>query len=321
MTAALPPLTVLLASPRGFCAGVERAIRAVEDALTETGRPVYVRHEIVHNGQVVAELKAKGAVFVEDLAEVPDGAVAIFSAHGVPRAVEREAARRALDVADATCPLVRRVHVEARRHAEAGRALIVVGHPGHVEVEGTVGQVDGEVHIVATVEEARAVAVSDAESVAYVTQTTLSLDDTREIIAVLKARFPGIRGPDTKTICYATQNRQAAVQALAARADCIIVCGARNSSNTLRLIEVAEKAGRPALLVTGPSDLTPAFVAGADLVGVTAGASAPEEMVRHVLCQLARWRTVALEEIRVTQESTRFAPVDLGALRERARAS
>jgi 4-hydroxy-3-methylbut-2-enyl diphosphate reductase len=174
---------------------------------------------------------------------------------------------------------------------------------------------------VATVEEARAVAVSDAESVAYVTQTTLSLDDTREIIAVLKARFPGIRGPDTKTICYATQNRQAAVQALAARADCIIVCGARNSSNTLRLIEVAEKAGRPALLVTGPSDLTPAFISGAGIVGVTAGASAPEEMVRHVLRQLARWRTVALEEIRVTQESTRFAPVDLGALRERARAS
>ena len=321
MTAALRPLTVLLAAPRGFCAGVERAIRAVEEALHETGGPVYVRHEIVHNGRVVAELKAKGAIFVEDLAEVPDGAPAIFSAHGVARAVEREAGRRALPVADATCPLVRRVHLEARRHAQAGRALIVVGHRGHVEVEGTIGQVDGDVHVVASVEEAQALSVADPQALAYVTQTTLSLDDTRDIIAALKQRFPGIRGPDTKTICYATQNRQAAVQALAARAERIIVCGARNSSNTLRLIEVAEKAGRPARLVTGPDDLTPDFISGAQVIGLTAGASAPEGMVREALRQLAGWRSVALEEVRVAQESTRFAPVDVGSLRDRPRAA
>ena len=310
----LPALTVLLASPRGFCAGVERAIRAVEDALAATSRPVYVRHEIVHNGQVVDGLKGEGAAFVEDLSEIPDGAVAVFSAHGVSRAVEREAARRGLDVVDATCPLVRRVHAEARRNARSGREVIVIGHRGHVEVEGIAGQVEGRLQIVGTVAEARAIAVADPDSLAYVTQTTLSVEDTREIIAALKSRFPAIRGPDTKTICYATQNRQAAVRALAERAERIVVCGAPNSSNTLRLCEVAENAGRPALLMTRVEDLTSAFLDGAKIIGLTAGASAPETMVQDALSELARWRTVTIEEVRVGDENVRFAPVDLSAL-------
>jgi 4-hydroxy-3-methylbut-2-en-1-yl diphosphate reductase len=314
---ARPALTVLLASPRGFCAGVERAIAAVEGALAGSRRPVYVRHEIVHNGQVVDDLKAKGAVFVDELSDIPDGSAAIFSAHGVPREVEREAARRGLAVIDATCPLVRRVHVEARRHAQAGRTVILIGHRGHVEVEGTIGQVDGPVHVVATAAEADTVAVEDAGRVAYVTQTTLSVDDTREIIACLRRRFPAIVGPDTRTICYATQNRQTAVRAMAARADRIIVCGAANSSNTTRLREVAEAAGRPALLMTQAGDLTASFVEGAGTVGLTAGASAPEAMVRQALAQLALWRTVTVEEVQVVRETTRFSPVDLSALAPR----
>jgi 4-hydroxy-3-methylbut-2-enyl diphosphate reductase len=314
MNQALLPLSVLLASPRGFCAGVERAIRAVEDALRSTHRPVFVRHEIVHNGHVVDALKEQGATFVDELSAIPDGSVAIFSAHGVPRSVEREAARRDLTVVDATCPLVRRVHMEARRHAQSGREVIVIGHPGHVEVEGTIGRIDGPFHIVGTIEEARTVAVADPARVAYVTQTTLSVDDTREIIAVLTARFPAIQGPDVKTICYATQNRQAAVRALAARTERIIVCGARNSSNTNRLREVAEQEGRPALLVERPDDLGPDFLQGVRSLGITAGASAPEQMVKDVLNRLARWRTLSVEELRVTEETTRFAPVDLAAL-------
>ncbi len=310
----VPPLRVLLASPRGFCAGVERAILAVEDALGSTSKPVYIRHEIVHNGQVVENLRAQGAVFVEELSEIPDGSVAIFSAHGVPRSVEREAARRDLTIIDSTCPLVRRVHVEARRHAQAGREVIVIGHPGHAEVEGTVGQIGGPVHVVGSVIEAHVVSVADEERVAYVTQTTLSVDDTRGIIAVLKTRFPAIQGPDTKTICYATQNRQSAVRAVAARAERIIVCGARNSSNTNRLCEVAAQDGRPALLVEHFSDLTPCFIHGVQTVGVTAGASAPEQMVIDVLARLALWRSLTVEEVRVTEETTRFAPVDLSTL-------
>ncbi len=309
-----PSLTVLLAAPRGFCAGVERAIRAVEDALRETDKPVYVRHEIVHNGRVVEELKQQGAVFVEDISEIPDGAVAIFSAHGVPRAVEREAASRNLAVLDATCPLVRRVHLEGQRQAKAGREVIVIGHRGHVEVEGTIGQIDGIVHVIESVEDARTIAVSDPERIAYVTQTTLSVDDTREIIAVLKARFPAIQGPDTKTICYATQNRQMAVRVIAQRAERIIVCGARNSSNTNRLCEVAESEGRPALLMQDPRDLTLSFIDGAAVIGITAGASAPEELVQEALALLAQWRRITVEEVRVTHEGTQFAPVDLSRL-------
>lgn len=308
------PLTVLLAAPRGFCAGVERAIAAVEDALRETGRPVYVRHEIVHNGKVVADLKRKGAVFVDDVSEIPDEAVAIFSAHGVSRAVEREAAERGLAVLDATCPLVRRVHLEGRRHARAGRDVIVIGHRGHVEVEGTTGQIDGTVHVVESVEEAERLVVSDPERVAYVTQTTLSVDDTREIIAALKRRFPSIQGPDTRTICYATQNRQMAVRVIARRAERFIVCGARNSSNTNRLCEVAEREGRPALLMQDAEDLTLSFIDGVAVIGLTAGASAPEDLVQEALSRLAQWRRLSVEEVRVTHEGTQFAPVDLSRL-------
>jgi 4-hydroxy-3-methylbut-2-enyl diphosphate reductase len=309
-----PPLTVLIAAPRGFCAGVERAIRAVEDALRETDRPVYVRHEIVHNGRVVEELKQQGAIFVDDISDIPDGAVAIFSAHGVSCAVEREAAERGLAVLDATCPLVRRVHIEGQRHAKAGREVIVIGHRGHVEVEGTTGQIHGIVHVIESVEEAQAVAVSDPERIAYVTQTTLSVDDTREIIAALKARFPAIQGPDTKTICYATQNRQMAVRVIAQRAERIIVCGARNSSNTNRLCEVAESEGRPALLMQELRDLTLSFIDGVAVIGLTAGASAPEELVQEALACLAQWRRITVEEVRVTHEGTQFAPVDLSRL-------
>jgi 4-hydroxy-3-methylbut-2-enyl diphosphate reductase len=309
-----PPLTVLLAAPRGFCAGVERAIRAVEDALSQTGKPVYVRHEIVHNGRVVEELKRKGAIFVEDISQIPDGAVAIFSAHGVPKAVEREAAGRQLSVLDATCPLVRRVHIEGQRHARAGREVIVIGHRGHVEVEGTIGQISGKVHVIESVEEARAIAVSDPARIAYVTQTTLSVDDTREIIAALKTRFPDIQGPDTKTICYATQNRQMAVRVIAQRAERVIVCGAHNSSNTNRLCEVAESEGRPALLMQDPKDLTLSFIDGIAVIGITAGASAPEELVQEALARLAQWRRITVEEVRVTHEGTQFAPVDLSRL-------
>jgi 4-hydroxy-3-methylbut-2-enyl diphosphate reductase len=293
---------------------VERAIRAVEDALERTDRPVYVRHEIVHNGRVVDDLKRKGAIFVENIAEIPDGAVAVFSAHGVSRAVEHEAAGRKLPVLDATCPLVRRVHLEGQRHARSGHEVIVIGHRGHVEVEGTIGQIDGVVHIVESVAQARSVAVSQPERVAYVTQTTLSVDDTREIIAALKERFPSIRGPDVKTICYATQNRQMAVRVIAKRADRIIVCGARNSSNTNRLCEVAANEGRRALLMQDPRDLTLSFVEGAAVIGLAGGASAPEELVQEALAQLAQWRQLTVEEVRVTQEDAQFAPVDLSRL-------
>ena len=309
-----PPLTILLASPRGFCAGVERAIQAVEDALRHTDKPVYVRHEIVHNGRVVDDLRRQGAVFVDEVSEIPDGAVAIFSAHGVSRAVEREAAERGLSVLDATCPLVRRVHLEGQRHARAGREVIVIGHRGHVEIEGTTGQIDGVVHVIENVAEALTVPVGDPERIAYITQTTLSVDDTREIIAALKRRFPAIQGPDTKTICYATQNRQMAVRVIAQRADRIIVCGARNSSNTNRLREVAATEGRPALLLQDPKDLTLSFIDGAAVIGLTAGASAPEELVQEALARLAQWRHLTVEEVRVTHEGAQFAPVDLSRL-------
>ena len=309
-----PPLTILLASRRGFCAGVERAIQAVEDALRHTDKPVYVRHEIVHNGRVVDDLRRQGAVFVDEVSEIPDGAVAIFSAHGVSRAVEREAADRGLSVLDATCPLVRRVHLEGQRHARAGREVIVIGHRGHVEIEGTTGQIDGVVHVIENVAEALTVPVGDPERIAYITQTTLSVDDTREIIAALKRRFPAIQGPDTKTICYATQNRQMAVRVIAQRADRIIVCGARNSSNTNRLREVAATEGRPALLLQDPRDLTLSFIDGAAVIGLTAGASAPEELVQEALARLAQWRHLTVEEVRVTHEGAQFAPVDLSRL-------
>jgi 4-hydroxy-3-methylbut-2-enyl diphosphate reductase len=232
----------------------------------------------------------------------------------VSRAVEREAADRGLSVLDATCPLVRRVHLEGQRHARAGREVIVIGHRGHVEIEGTTGQIDGVVHVIQSVAEALTVPVGDPERIAYITQTTLSVDDTREIIAALKRRFPAIQGPDTKTICYATQNRQMAVRVIAQRADRIIVCGARNSSNTNRLREVAATEGRPALLLQDPKDLTLSFIDGAAVIGLTAGASAPEELVQEALARLAQWRHLTVEEVRVTHEGAQFAPVDLSRL-------
>jgi 4-hydroxy-3-methylbut-2-enyl diphosphate reductase len=273
-----------------------------------------VRHEIVHNARVVEDLKRKGAVFVDNVAKIPDGAVAIFSAHGVSRAVEQEAKNRNLAVLDATCPLVRRVHLEGQRHAKAGREVIVIGHRDHVEVEGTTGRIDAVVHVIESVEEALALTVGDPERIAYITQTTLSVDDTREIIAALKTRFPAIQGPDLKTICYATQNRQLAVRVIARRAERIIVCGASNSSNTNRLCEVAESEGRPALLMQSPNDLTLSFIDGAAVIGITAGASAPEELVQEALALLAQWRRLTVEEVRTTHEGTQFTPVDLSRL-------
>jgi 4-hydroxy-3-methylbut-2-en-1-yl diphosphate reductase len=306
-------LTVLLANPRGFCAGVERAVAAVEDLREATERTIHVRHEIIHNRRIVDGLAAKGVRFVDELDEIPDGGIAVFSAHGVSRAVEDEARRRGLDVVDATCPLVRRVHVEGRRHAQAGRQVVVIGHEDHVEVQGILGQIGGATHVVSTPGDVAGLRVSDETSLAYVTQTTLSVDDTREVIAALKARFPQIVGPDIKTICYATQNRQAAVRAIAQRAERSIVCGARNSSNTNRLRELATFLGRPALLVEEASEIPEDFAEGCEVIGVTAGASAPEVLVRETLDRLSRWRALEVEEVSVAEETTHFAPVPLDA--------
>ena len=277
---------VLLAQPRGFCAGVTRAIEIVERALDLHGAPVYVFHEIVHNGHVVEGLRQRGAVFVDQLQDVPPGAVTVFSAHGVSRAVVAQASARSLDVIDATCPLVTKVHLQAQRYARAGMSIVVIGHPGHEEVEGTMGSVDMPVYLVSTAQDVAALPLASDAPLAYVTQTTLSLDDTRDVIAALQARFPAIVGPQVDDICYATQNRQNAVRALAEQVDLVIVVGARNSSNSARLREVAAQCGTPAHLVQDAGELDPLWLADVRQVGITAGASTPEVLVAAVAQRL-----------------------------------
>jgi len=292
-------MEILLANPRGFCAGVDRAIDIVERALARFGAPLYVRHEVVHNRFVVEDLKAKGAVFVDELEEVPDGATVVFSAHGVSQAVREEAARRGLTVFDATCPLVTKVHMEVVRHLRAGDEVVLIGHAGHPEVEGTLGQAKpGQViHLVETPADVARLRVRDPERLAYVTQTTLSMDDTREVIAALQARFPTIAGPKKDDICYATQNRQEAVKRLARACDRVLVVGSVNSSNSNRLREVSERMGTPARLIDGASQIDPAWLAGARKVGVTAGASAPEILVREVVDRLRALGATAVSEL------------------------
>ena len=304
---AKPPLTVLIAAPRGFCAGVDRAIEIVERALERYGAPVYVRHEIVHNRYVVDGLKAKGAVFVEELDEVPDGVPVVFSAHGVPKAVPAEATRRGLGFLDATCPLVSKVHRQAERQVEAGRHIVFVGHRGHPEAIGTYGQVpDGQMTVIETVDEVAALDFPVGTPLAYLTQTTLSVDDTAEIIAVLNARFPQIVGPKAEDICYATSNRQTAVKRVAADSDLVLVIGAPNSSNSLRLVEVAERLGVPARLIQRASDIVPEWLEEVGTLGLTAGASAPEALVREVLDRLGEWRAVEEHTLVTAEEKMIF---------------
>ena len=306
---ARPPLTVLLAAPRGFCAGVDRAIQIVELALRKYGPPVYVRHEIVHNRFVVESLRQKGAIFVEELDEIPEtDAPVIFSAHGVPKAVPAAARMRNMFFLDATCPLVSKVHVEAERHHADGLEIVLIGHAGHPEVIGTMGQLpDGTVRLVETAADARRLAPRDPARLAWITQTTLSVDDTAEIVAVLKERFPAIVGPHKEDICYATTNRQAAVKAIAPRADCVLVVGAPNSSNSLRLVEVAERAGcARSMLVQRASDLPWDRLDGVRTLGITAGASAPEVLVDEIIAALGKRFEVTLEQVRTAEERIAF---------------
>jgi 4-hydroxy-3-methylbut-2-enyl diphosphate reductase len=306
-------MEVLLAQPRGFCAGVDRAIEIVERALAIHGAPVYVRHEIVHNRYVVEELRAKGAVFVDELDEVPAGGIVIFSAHGVPKAVQSDAAARGLHVFDATCPLVTKVHVEVARMRAAGREIVMVGHEGHPEVEGTMGQADGGMYLVETVSDVERLQVRDPDALAYVTQTTLSLDDAAEVIAALKRRFPAIAEPKKADICYATQNRQDAVKFMAPQVDVVIVVGSVNSSNSNRLREVAERFGVPAHLVDGADNIDPSWVRGRQRIGVTAGASAPEVLVDAVVSRLRALGAGSVRPLTGVQENVVFPlPKGLG---------
>lgn len=303
----LMPLKLLIAAPRGFCAGVDRAIRIVELALEKHGAPVFVRHEIVHNKFVVDSLRDKGAVFVEELDEVPDGAPVVFSAHGVPKAVPAAAEARGLDYLDATCPLVSKVHRQAERLVEQGRHILFVGHRGHPEVIGTFGQVpEGQMTLVETVADAEAVELAHPDNLAFLTQTTLSVDDTAEIISVLKRRFPSIQGPRGEDICYATSNRQAAVKAIAAACDLVLVIGAPNSSNSVRLVEVAEREGTPARMIQRASEIDFAWLQGVCTLGITAGASAPELLVREVVDTLAQRFDVSEEQVETATERMVF---------------
>ena len=306
-TAGQLPLKLLVAAPHGFCAGVDRAIAIVDLALERYGSPVYVRHEIVHNRYVVDGLKAKGAIFVEELSEVPDGATVIFSAHGVPKLVPATATARGLEWLDATCPLVSKVHRQAERQIEAGRHILFVGHKGHPEVIGTFGQVpEGTMTLVETLEDVAALDFAADEPLAFLTQTTLSVDDTADVVAALHRRFPGIAGPKADDICYATSNRQAAVKAIAAECQLVLVIGAPNSSNSRRLVEVAERCGTSARLIQRAAEIDPAWLEGVSVLGLTAGASAPESLVREVAARLGELRKVQEEVVTAAEEKLVF---------------
>lgn len=299
-------LTVILAQPRGFCAGVERAIDIVERALQLYGPPVYVRHEIVHNKWVVDDLRAKGVIFVNEVDEIPDGAITIFSAHGISEKVEHSARLRELPIIDATCPLVTKVHKEAQRYEAEGREIILIGHEGHPEVEGTSGRVKHGVYLISTIEDVARLEVTNPEKLAYVTQTTLSVDDTKEIIEALTQRFPAIAGPNLRDICYATQNRQNAVRELAQAVNVLLVIGSPNSSNSNRLRDLGEEMGVPSYLISGAQDIQPGWFEGANAVGITAGASAPEHLVQEVVNHLATLRQTHVRSLGDVVENTRF---------------
>jgi 4-hydroxy-3-methylbut-2-en-1-yl diphosphate reductase len=299
-------LTVLLAAPRSFCAGVERAIAVVEQLLDQRGGPIYVRKQIVHNLHVVADLQARGAVFVDELDAVPDGATVVFSAHGVSPMVRTEAADRGLEVIDATCPLVTKVHVEARRFATRGDTVILIGHAGHEEVEGTLGEAPGRTILVQSASEVAELEVADPGRVSYLTQTTLAVDDTVEIIKALRARFPALRGPGSNDICYATTNRQDALSAIAAESDLVLVVGSANSSNSVRLVELARRHGTPSYLIDDAGDIRPEWLDGVGVVGLTAGASAPPRLVDAVITALAQLAPITVVERETTRETVHF---------------
>jgi 4-hydroxy-3-methylbut-2-en-1-yl diphosphate reductase len=299
-------IRVVLAQPRGFCAGVERAIEIVERAIEKYGPPIYVRHEIVHNRHVVERLRAKGACFVDEIDEIPPGAVTIFSAHGVASAIETRAGERGLPVIDATCPLVSKVHIEGQRYANQGREIILIGHAGHPEIEGTMGRITGKVHLISRPEEVERLRVGNPDKLAFITQTTLSVDDTRAVIEALKARFPSIVGPDTKDICYATQNRQRATLELAKIVDVVLVVGAPNSSNSNRLREIAAEFGVPSYLIEDANALDPAWLKGISAVGITAGASAPDELVEQLVERLGQMDEIEIERLSGVTENVRF---------------
>ena len=299
-------IRVVLAQPRGFCAGVERAIEIVERAIEKYGPPIYVRHEIVHNRHVVERLRAKGARFVDEIDEIPPGAVTIFSAHGVASAIETRAGERGLPVIDATCPLVSKVHIEGQRYANQGREIILIGHAGHPEIEGTMGRITGKVHLISRPEEVAKLCVTNPKKLAFITQTTLSVDDTRAVIEALKARFPSIVGPDTKDICYATQNRQRATLELAKIVDVVLVVGAPNSSNSNRLREIAAEFGVPSYLIEDANALNPAWLDGVSAVGITAGASAPDELVEELVERLGEMDEIEIQRLPGVTENVRF---------------
>jgi len=302
-----PSIKLLIAAPRGFCAGVDRAIEIVERALTRYGSPVYVRHEIVHNKYVVEDLKAKGAIFVEELDEVPNDAPVVFSAHGVPKSVPAEAERRKLLYVDATCPLVSKVHRQAERQIEKGRHIIFIGHAGHPEVIGTMGQVKpGEMTLVETVEDVQKLDFSADSDLSFLTQTTLSVDDTRDIIEALQVRYPNVVAPKAEDICYATSNRQAAVKQIAPKSDLLLVIGAPNSSNSLRLVEVAERLGTRSYLIQRADEIDPSWLTDVSTIGITAGASAPEKLVREVIARVGEWYEVKEETVEAAEEKIVF---------------